>query len=190
MFERFTAEARQAVIDAQEVAARLRHTQIGAEHLLLAVLERDSIGSRVLRGFGVERAAVLAQVPARDVVDAEALEALGIDLREVHRRVEETFGPGSLGTERPRRGWWRRNRGRHIPFTRAAKKALETSLREAIALGHRYIGTEHLVLGMLADTEGVARQILARTGVHPAQEELRAAVLVELAGQPRGRGQH
>lgn len=190
MFERFTAEARQAVIDAQEAAARLRHTQIGAEHLLLAVLERDSTGSRVLRGVGVERAAVIAQVPPRDVVDAAALEALGIDLREVHRRVEETFGPGSLGAEPPRRRWLRRSRGRHIPFTRAAKKALETSLREAIGLGHRYIGTEHLVLGMLAEPDGVARQILARTGVRPAQEELRAAVLTELAGHQGRPGQH
>lgn len=183
MFERFTAAARQAVVDAQQQAALLRHTEIGAEHLLLAVLERDSPGARVLRELGADRAAVAAQVPARDVADAAALEAVGIDLAEVRRRVEDTFGPGSLGAEPVRRGWFRRGRVRHIPFTRPAKKALESALREAIGLGHRHIGTEHLVLGLLAEPTGVARRILARTGVDPAQEEVRAAVLRELADQ-------
>jgi len=181
MFERFTDEARQAVIAAQQQAAALRHTRIGAEHLMLAVLERDTPGSRVLRGLGVDPAAVAAQVPAREVADAVALEAVGIDLAEVRRRVEETFGPGALGREPSRRGWFRRGRLRHIPFTPAAKKTLESSLREAIGLGHRYIGTEHLVLGMLVEPSGVVRQILGRTGVSPTQEEVRAAVLRELA---------
>lgn len=183
MFERFTTAARDAVVGAQQEAARLRHTEIGAEHLLLAVLARDTPGSRVLRTLGVDRAAVQAQVPGRDVADAAALRALGIDMDEVRRRVEDAFGPGSLTGEPARRGWFGRRRLRHIPFTSAAKKALEHSLREAVGLGHRYIGTEHLVLGLLADDDGVARAVLARTGVTPTQEEVRAAVLRELAAE-------
>ncbi len=183
MFERFTTDAREVVVGAQEQARQLRHTEIGAEHLLLAVLDRpDSTGARVLRSFGADPGAVSAQVPGRDDLDEAALAALGIDLAEVRQRVEANFGPGSLDSPSRRRGWLRRDdRYQHIPFTRAAKKALESSLREAIALGHRHIGTEHIVLGLLADPHGVARQMLAATGVSPAQEEVRAAVLRELA---------
>jgi ATP-dependent Clp protease ATP-binding subunit ClpA len=179
MFERFTAAARQAVVDAQQEAARLRHTEIGAEHLLLAVLARDTAGARVLRGFGVDHATVAAAVPARDVVDAHALQSLGIDLDAVRSRVEAAFGQGALA-EQPRRGRWRRW-PRHIPLTRAAKKALEGSLREAVALGHRSIGTEHLALGLLADEAGPARTLLASAGITPTQAEVRAAVAAEVA---------
>ncbi len=177
MFERFTAAARQAVVDAQQEAARLRHTEIGAEHLLLAVLTRDSAGSRVLRELGVDHAAVAAAVPARDVQDADALRSLGIDLEAVRSRVEAAFGAGALAPS-PRTGWWRRSR--HVPFTGTAKRALENSLREALALRHRSIGTEHLVLGLLADPAGPARTILAGLGVTPPQEDVRAAVRTAL----------
>lgn len=181
MFERFTSAARDAVMDAQQQAAQLRHTEIGAEHLLLAVLDKDTAGSRVLHSLGVNRAAVAARVPAREVLDAQALQTLGIDMDEVRRRIEAAFGTGSLGTEPTHRRWFRRSAGpSHIPFTRAAKKALEGALREAIALGHRRIGTEHLVLGLMRDPDGIARQILAATGVNPDQQVVRAAVLREL----------
>jgi ATP-dependent Clp protease ATP-binding subunit ClpA len=181
MFERFTAAAREAVVGAQAEAVRLHHSEIGAEHLLLAVLARpDTPGAHVLAGLDVDTAAVVAQVPARGDLDEAALRALGIELAEVRRRVEATFGPGSLDAER-RNGWFgRRGRLRHVPFTRAAKKALESALREAIALGHRYIGTEHLVLGLLADEHGVVRALITRTGVSPTQDEVRAAVRREL----------
>jgi ATP-dependent Clp protease ATP-binding subunit ClpA len=180
MFERFTAAARDAVLDAQQQAAQLRHTEIGAEHLLLAVLDQDTAGSRVLHSLGVDRAAVAVRVPAREVLDAQALQTLGIDMDEVRGRIEAAFGTGSLGTEPTRGRWFRRSAGlRHIPFTRAAKKALEGTLREAIALGQRHIGTEHLVLGLLADPDGIARQILAGTGVNPDQQVVRTAVLRE-----------
>lgn len=181
MFERFTAAAREAVVGAQVQAVRLHHSEIGAEHLLLAVLAQpETPGARVLAALGVDTAAVTAQVPARGDLDEAALRALGIELAEVRRRVEATFGPGSLDAK-PRAGWFGlRGRLRHIPFTRAAKKALENALREAIALGHRYIGTEHLVLGLLADEHGVARALVARAGVSPTQDEVRAAVRREL----------
>jgi ATP-dependent Clp protease ATP-binding subunit ClpA len=182
MFERFTAAAREAVVGAQAQAVRLHHSEIGAEHLLLAVLAQPRTpGARVLASLGVDSATVVTQVPARGDLDEAALRALGIELAEVRRRVEATFGPGSLEAERGRTGWFRRRgRLRHIPFTRAAKRALENALREAIALGHRYIGTEHLVLGLLADEHGVARALITRAGVSPTQDEVRAAVRREL----------
>lgn len=182
MFERFTRAARETVIGAQEQALRLQHTGVGAEHLLLAVLAQpDTTGARALRSLGVVPADVTAQVAPRGALDEAALRALGIELAEVRRRVEEAFGRGVLDAEPHRTGWLRRQGlRRHVPFTRSAKKALESALREAVTLGHRYIGTEHLVLGLLADPHGAARQLLAATGVRPTQEEARAAVLREL----------
>jgi ATP-dependent Clp protease ATP-binding subunit ClpC len=85
-------------------------------------------------------------------VAARALEALGISLEAVRREVEEVIGRG----ERPPAG--------HIPFTPRAKKVLELSLRESTQLGHEYIGTEHILLGLLREGEGVAAQVLVKMG--------------------------
>ena len=85
-------------------------------------------------------------------VAARALEALGISLEAVRREVEEVIGRG----ERPPSG--------HIPFTPRAKKVLELSLRESNQLGHEYIGTEHILLGLLREGEGVAAQVLVKMG--------------------------
>jgi ATP-dependent Clp protease ATP-binding subunit ClpC len=85
-------------------------------------------------------------------VAAQALESLGISLEAVRQRVEEIIG---LGQQAPS--------GR-IPFTPRAKKVLELARREAFQLGHRYIGTEHLLLGMIREGEGVAAQVLAGLG--------------------------
>ena len=178
MFERFTRAAREAVVRAQEQARLLRHDEIGPEHLLLAILAGESTGARVLRSFGADLDQVRTQVVAGPQLDSDALRAVGIDLEEVRRRVEETFGTGALDRPR-RRARWRRGL-RHIPFTAAAKHALEQSLREAIGLGHRYIGSEHLVLGLLVDERGTALRVLAATGVSPTQDELRVAVRREV----------
>src|SRR5262245_41751206 len=75
-------------------------------------------------------------------VAAKALDALGIELTEVRSRVEEIIGRGS---ETP---------SVHIPFTPRSKKVLELSLREALELGHNYIGTEHILLGLIREGEG------------------------------------
>jgi len=85
-------------------------------------------------------------------VAAGALESLGISLEAVRAQVEEMIGHG----ERPPTG--------HIPFTPRAKKVLELSLREALQLGHNYIGTEHILLGLIREGEGVAAQVLVRLG--------------------------
>jgi ATP-dependent Clp protease ATP-binding subunit ClpC len=85
-------------------------------------------------------------------VAAKALESLGVSLEAVRGKVEETIGPaGSSTTGSP-------------PFTPRAKKVLELSLREALQLGHNYIGTEHMLLGLVREGEGVAAQVLVSLG--------------------------
>jgi len=184
MFERFTDRARQVAIDAQVSARRLGHGHVGTEHLLLGLLQGDGIGARVLGALGITAAAVEREVLAEvgrgplGSGDAEALGAIGIDLEEVRRRVEASFGPGALQW-RPGRGCGRDRRlplfGGHIPFTPRAKKVLELSLREALALKHRYIGTEHILLGLVREGEGLAMLVLTRLGAGP--DAIRARVL-------------
>jgi ATP-dependent Clp protease ATP-binding subunit ClpA len=179
MFERFTDRARKVTVDAQAAARRLSHGHIGTEHLLLGLLENDGIAAQVLSGAGVTRAAVEREILAEvgrgplGAGDAEALGAIGIDLDEVRRRMEASFGPGALEWH-PDPGC-RGARPGHIPFTPRAKKVLELSLREALALKHRHIGTEHLLLGLLREGEGLAMLVLTRLGAGP--QLLRARVL-------------
>jgi ATP-dependent Clp protease ATP-binding subunit ClpA len=175
MFERFTAEARAAVTAAQDEALSLHHGWIGTEHLLLGVLRADG-GARLLEGFGVELAPVREDVVrligrGEEDIDRDALATLGIDLDAVRERVEKAFGPGALSRrERCRGGTF----GGHLPFTARAKKALELTLREGIALGARELTSEHVVLGLLREGDGVAAQILSARGV--AYDAARARV--------------
>ncbi len=85
-------------------------------------------------------------------VAAKALESLGISLEAVRSQVEEIIGQGGSSPSG------------HIPFTPRAKKVLELSLREALQLGHNYIGTEHILLGLIREGEGVAAQVLVKLG--------------------------
>jgi ATP-dependent Clp protease ATP-binding subunit ClpA len=85
-------------------------------------------------------------------VAAKALESLGISLDAVRQQVEEIIGQGQQAPSG------------HIPFTPRAKKVLELSLREALQLGHNYIGTEHILLGLIREGEGVAAQVLVKLG--------------------------
>jgi ATP-dependent Clp protease ATP-binding subunit ClpC len=99
---------------------------------------------------------------------AKALESLGISLEAVREKVEETIGPaGSAPTGSP-------------PFTPRAKKVLELSLREALQLGHNYIGTEHMLLGLVREGEGVAAQVLISLGADLAK--VRQQVIQLLSG--------
>jgi len=191
MFERFTDRARSVTVDAQGAARRLGHGYIGTEHILLGLLQGDGIAARVLGGLGITAAAVerevLAEVgrgPLSDR-DAEALGAIGIDLDEVRRRVEASFGPGAL-SRLPGHGCRRGRRmppvGGHIPFTPRAKKVLELSLREALALKHKYIGTEHILLGLVREGEGLAMLVLTRFGVGPQVVRARLLDAIRSAG--------
>jgi ATP-dependent Clp protease ATP-binding subunit ClpA len=176
MFERFSDEARQAIALAQQEAAELRHGWIGTEHLLLGVLRADGGGARLLSDLGVELASVRDDVVrmigrGEEDIDPDALATLGIDLDAVRERVEKAFGAGALS--RPggcRSGTF----GGYTPFTPRAKKALELTLREGIALGARDLRAEHVVLGLLREGDGVAAQLLHARGL--VLDEVRARV--------------
>jgi ATP-dependent Clp protease ATP-binding subunit ClpC len=96
---------------------------------------------------------LLALIEEGTGVGAKALEAMQLTTETVREKVEEITGRGQVP---PRQG--------HIPFTPAAKKVLEFSLREALQLGHTYIGTEHILLGLVREGEGVAGQVLVALG--------------------------
>jgi ATP-dependent Clp protease ATP-binding subunit ClpA len=167
MFERFSDEARQAVALAQDEALELRHGWIGTEHLLLGLLRAGGDGARLLTGFGIQLASVREEVlavigPGEEDIDREALATLGIDLDVVRERVERSFGRGALSR---RGGCGRGILGRQVPFTPRAKKALELTLREGIALGARELRGEHLVLGLLRTDDGVAAKVLQKHGL-------------------------
>ncbi|MGO1312207.1 MAG: Clp protease N-terminal domain-containing protein, partial [Brevibacterium aurantiacum] len=83
---------------------------------------------------------------------AKALEGMDISLEQVRDQVQEIIGQGQQAPSG------------HIPFTPRAKKVLELSLREALQLGHSYIGTEHILLGLIREGEGVAAQVLVKLG--------------------------
>lgn len=180
MFERFTQGARGIVKDAVGEARRLGHPNIGTEHLLLALSRTDAnMAGRVLGGLGVTHEEVEKMTAAQlewgpeefSRADGEALESLGIDLEEVRRRTEAAFGTGALN---------RRSKSskRHLPFTRNSKKALELSLRAALALGHKHIGPEHILLGLIRCTDSTGARVLQGLGVAP--ETIRNEVLGEL----------
>lgn len=101
-------------------------------------------------------------------VAAKSLESLGISLEGVRSQVEEIIGQGDT----PPPG--------HIPFTPRAKKALELSHREALQLGHNYIGTEHILLGVIREGEGVGSQVLVKLGAELTR--VRQVVIQLLSG--------
>jgi ATP-dependent Clp protease ATP-binding subunit ClpA len=193
MFERFTTDARRVVTRALEVSGALRHDYLGTEHLLLGVAETGStIATRSLDACGFDPARAREELeriappcPDDDLGDADAaaLRAIGVDLDEVRRRTEEVFGPGALAR---RRRWHGRKRSRvcGLPFVPKAKQALELALREAIHLGHRWIGPEHVLLGLLR-LDAMSTQLLANQGVDV--DRVRAEVLRGL-GELRERG--
>ncbi|GII53027.1 Clp protease [Planotetraspora thailandica] len=192
MFERFTDEARQTVKLAMENARRLRHDRIGTEHLLLGLLEQPgTVSARLLNGHGLDHgrasAAIVQAVgapPAGDL-DADALESIGIDLSAVREKIEAAFGPGALDRSPSRDHRGILVSGRSIPFGPRAKKVLELSLREALALKSRDIRDGHILLGLIREGEGLGARILADTGVDLAA--LGTEVRAEIGGPPRQR---
>jgi ATP-dependent Clp protease ATP-binding subunit ClpC len=108
-------------------------------------------------------------------VAAKALESLNISLEAVRQQVEEIIGQGQAAPTG------------HIPFTPRAKKVLELSLREALQLGHNYIGTEHILLGLIREGEGVAAQVLQKLGAD--LNRVRQTVIQLLSGYTGGKEQ-
>ena len=198
MFERFTDNARKVVILAKTKATDRADDQIGPVHMLYGLAAADGVAARALAGLGVNAAAVEREIgrassasgappgplrPADEKAgDAEALAAIGIDLDEIRRRIEDSFGPGALDrvplTPRGPLNWTGR-----LPMNDQAKMSLALALKEARGLHHNYIGTEHLLLGLLRVAERNPRgQFAAVTlpalGLDPAR--VRARVLDEL----------
>jgi ATP-dependent Clp protease ATP-binding subunit ClpC len=116
---------------------------------------------------------LLGLVHEREGVAAQALDSLDVKLVRVRQQVEQIIGQGGSSPSG------------HIPFTPRAKKVLELSLREAMQLGHNYIGTEHILLGLLREGEGVACQVLVKLGAN--LPKVRARVL-ELVADDGGEG--
>ncbi len=199
MFERFSKDARAAVVGAQEEARTLGHARIGTEHLLLAVVGRTGApGATTLARLGITpeacRAAIASTAPPPgdghfDEDDAEALRVFGIDLEAVRGRAEDTFGPGALDAPPPPEAGPRRlfrlgrkpaeGGGRpHVPFAPRAKEALKGALREAVELRSNRIGIEHVLLGVLACDDTVTSDVFRRLGAD--REAVRADVLADL----------
>src|SRR3989441_3015568 len=117
---------------------------------------------------------LLGRVHEGEGVAAKALESLGISVEAVRSQVEEIIGQGGSSPSG------------HIPFTPRAKKVLELSLREALQLGHNYIGTEHILLGLIREGEGVAAQVLVKLGADLSR--VRQQVIQLLSGYQGEKG--
>ncbi len=191
MFERFTPEARRIVVDGVELALRLRHDFLGSEHLLIALAgtgPNAATRAMIACGFDPARAeedlATIVPSWGDDLgeADAAALRAIGVDLDEVRRRTEASFGPGALERQRRWRGH-RRSRVCGLAFLPEAKRALELALREAIRLDRRAIGPEHVLLGLLR-IDGTSTQLIRAQDIDP--ERLRSEVERGLGDLRRG----
>jgi ATP-dependent Clp protease ATP-binding subunit ClpC len=128
MFGRFTERAQKVLALSQEEAIRLRHNNIGTEHILLGL---------VREGEGIA---------------AKALFGLGLSPEKIQSEVENLIGKGQES-------------GQNIHYTPRAKKVIELSMDEARKLGHSYVGTEHILLGLIREGEGVAARVLNNLGV-------------------------
>ncbi|HJX43888.1 MAG TPA: Clp protease N-terminal domain-containing protein [Geodermatophilus sp.] len=175
MFERFAAEARTAVVEAQQEARDLRAARIEPVHLLLALSRDLGRGGTALRAVGIDHAGVRdALRRSGGPLDADALAAVGIDLDRVRAAAESAFGPGAL--DRGPLG----SRG-HIPFADGGKQALEAALRHVVAQPRRrrdrVLDTGHLVVGVLAVADPTVVRVLRQLGadVVRLREELGTA---------------
>lgn len=128
MFGRFTERAQKVLALSQEEAIRLRHNNIGTEHILLGLVQE---------GEGIA---------------AKALYGLGLSAEKIQSEVENLIGKGQ-------------DSGQTIHYTPRAKKVIELSMDEARKLGHSYVGTEHILLGLIREGEGVAARVLNNLGV-------------------------
>ena len=117
-----------------------------------AVVQAQEEARRLNHNYIGTEHILLGLIHERDGVAAQALESLEISLDVVRQQIEEIIGRGQQAP------------AEHIPFTPRSKKVLELSLREALQLGHNYIGTEHILLGLIREGDGVAAQVLVKLG--------------------------
>ncbi|MER7483577.1 Clp protease N-terminal domain-containing protein [Streptomyces sp. NPDC126510] len=177
MFEFFTDHGKQAVTASQDEAITLGHDFIGTEHLLLGLLAAETgTAAGVLHGQNVDleraRQETVRVLQAAGIVASggqparDALSSLGIDVAEIQRQADTSFGAGAFQFPRP-------------AYTAEARTALTNTLSEAKALGRDRFGTEHILLGLLTVPEGHAVEVLAAFQVDPAA--LRETVLARIA---------
>jgi ATP-dependent Clp protease ATP-binding subunit ClpC len=178
VFDIFTQAAKRAIVLAQDEAIMLGHDFIAAEHLLLGLVGTgDGLAGQVLaeQGATAEQARSLAVdlltadglTAASAAEPADALATIGIDVDDVRRRADETFGRGNFVFPRP-------------AYITEAKRAIERSVGEAQALGHGYVGTEHMLLGLLGKEDAPGPRLVRALGLDPAG--VRGIVLARLAG--------
>ena len=178
MFERFTDEARQVVVSAQDEARHLRADQIEPVHLLLAVAGGTGRGAEVMRAAGIDHGRLHEAVAAStDALDAEALAAFGVDLDSVRAAAEAAFGPGALDAPAP---------AGHMRFADASKKSLEQALRHVLARRgltrrNRTIDSSCVLVGVLAVEDPLVTRVLQQLGTDPAALRQRAADRPEVA---------
>lgn len=194
MFERFTRDARAAVVSTQEVCRDTGADEVRPVHLLLALTHEGSGVRDLLARHGITTDAVADGLgiapPARPTPlgtplgddDAAALRSLGIDLDAIRSAVERQFGEGALDEPSPdadqgagtvaaqgdrdeQSSRGRFGRGGHIRFGRGARKVLELALREAVRSGAREIRTEHVALGLLRVDDEALGLLVRRLGV-------------------------
>lgn len=156
----FTDRVRKVLQMAREEAGRLHHEYIGTEHILLGLIKE---------GEGVA-AAVLTN--------------LNVDLEEIQQKIEETVGKGKATSIAPD------NPATDAPYTSRAKKVLELSETTARLLSHTYVGTEHLLLGLITESKGIAAQVLRDAGVDfgKAHAETLRLLGAEFPSTPAGGG--
>jgi ATP-dependent Clp protease ATP-binding subunit ClpA len=167
VFERFTHQARQVVVSAQEEARRTGDPFVDCTHLLVGLTMAGGPGGAALDAAGIGTGAVRAALEevVRHPLDGDALATLGIDLGPVRAAAESAFGAGAL--DRPPRPRVRRRATGHMPVTARVRTALERSLRAAVASGDRSIDTRHLLIGVLEAGEPRATAVLRRLGTDP-----------------------
>jgi ATP-dependent Clp protease ATP-binding subunit ClpC len=175
MFEKFTVYAKRAIMLAEEESMALGQEFLGTEHLLLGMIGVPQSGaSQVLGGHGVtltrareQTVEILRDAGVPTSTSTEALASIGIDIEEVRRRMDETFGPGRFRYPRP-------------VYSPRARKMLEQTVQEAVALGQvETIDTEHMLLGMLPDTDSLGVRVLTALGLDTAA--LRPEILARVA---------
>ena len=165
IFNRFTDKSRRCVEAALEEARMLGHDSLGDEDLLLGILHADEgIGAETLSSLGVTLEE--AREESEEML-SDALSSIGISLEEMHRETGDTFD-------------MRLPEDRKIPLSPRAKKVLVRARKEMRELGDNYLGTEHVLLGIVCNEDGTAVRMLASMGVSPETLEDR---LYELRGR-------
>jgi ATP-dependent Clp protease ATP-binding subunit ClpC len=168
IFTRFNDKSRKSVEAAFEEARMLGHDSLGDEDLLLGILRSDGgIAAVALASLGVTLEEAREE---SEEMFSDALSSIGISLEEMRREAGDAFE-------------MRLPDDRRIPFSPRAKKALVDARREMRRLGDNYLGTEHVLLGILRNQDGTAVRILARMGVSPETLEDR---LYQIRGRAAG----